>query len=98
MQCIKIQFVPHRKHITSPLQSPTGYCCLGKQPLFTVSTIRNTQIHYVGRMQSFYLMLKPVLHRVIATALYPQPDEFKGSDGDDNGFSYYHYYYLLRIR
>jgi hypothetical protein len=23
-QNIKIQFVPHRKHITSPLQSPTG--------------------------------------------------------------------------
>jgi hypothetical protein len=24
----RIQFVPHRKHITSPLLSPTGRCCL----------------------------------------------------------------------
>jgi hypothetical protein len=23
---IKTQLVPHRRHITSPLQSPTGYC------------------------------------------------------------------------
>jgi hypothetical protein len=29
-QVYKSQFVPHRKHITSPLQSPTGECCLGK--------------------------------------------------------------------
>jgi hypothetical protein len=35
---IRIQSVPHRKHITSPLQSPTGYCCLGKQSLFIVRT------------------------------------------------------------
>jgi hypothetical protein len=33
----QIQPVPHRKHITSPLQSPTGLCCLGKQSLFIVS-------------------------------------------------------------
>jgi hypothetical protein len=32
------------KHITSPLQSPTGQCCLGKELLFTVRITRNTQI------------------------------------------------------
>jgi hypothetical protein len=37
-------------NITSPLQSPTGYCCLGKQSLFTVGTVRSTQIHSVGRI------------------------------------------------
>jgi hypothetical protein len=42
----------------SPLQS-----CLGKQPLFTVRTIRNTQTHSVGRMQSFG-MLKRAVHIV----------------------------------
>jgi hypothetical protein len=34
-----------RKHITSPLHSPTGYCCVEKQSLFAVRTVRNTQIH-----------------------------------------------------
>jgi hypothetical protein len=49
--CVQnVEFVPHRKHITSPLQSPTGYCCLGKRSLFVVRTVRNTQIHCVGRM------------------------------------------------
>jgi hypothetical protein len=38
-----IQFVPHRKHVTSPLQSLS---CLEKQSLFIVRTIRNTQIHF----------------------------------------------------
>jgi hypothetical protein len=28
--CIRIQFVPHRKHITSPLQKSTGECRLRK--------------------------------------------------------------------
>jgi hypothetical protein len=42
------QSVPHRKHITSPLQSPTGSCCVEKQLLFAVRTVRNTQIHCVG--------------------------------------------------
>jgi hypothetical protein len=36
----QIQCVPHRKHFTSPLQSPTGLCCEGKQSLFTVRTVR----------------------------------------------------------
>jgi hypothetical protein len=45
------QSVPHRKHITSPLQSQTGSCCFGKQSLFIVRTTRNTQIHSVDRMQ-----------------------------------------------
>jgi hypothetical protein len=30
----RLLFVTLRKHITSPLQSPTGQCCLGKQSLF----------------------------------------------------------------
>jgi hypothetical protein len=57
---VRIQFLPHRKHITSPLQSPTGECCLGKQSLFVVGTIQNTQIHSVGRMKNFS-MLKQVV-------------------------------------
>jgi hypothetical protein len=43
-----LQLVPHRKHITSPLQNPTGYCCVGKQSLFIVRTVGNTQIQYLG--------------------------------------------------
>jgi hypothetical protein len=39
------QFVPHRKNVKSPLQSPTGQCCVGKQSLFTVRTVRNIQRH-----------------------------------------------------
>jgi hypothetical protein len=38
--------IPHSKHVTSPLQSPTGKCCFEKQSLFIVRTIRNTQIHF----------------------------------------------------
>jgi hypothetical protein len=40
-QYIWIQFVPHRKHITSQLQYPTGYWCMGKESLFIVRTIWN---------------------------------------------------------
>jgi hypothetical protein len=43
-----MQFVPYRKHVTSPLQGQTFYSCLGKQSLFIVRTERNTQIHSVG--------------------------------------------------
>jgi hypothetical protein len=39
-------------NITSPLQSPTSQCCMGKQSLFIVRTIRNTQVHSVGRIYS----------------------------------------------
>jgi hypothetical protein len=41
-----VEFVHHRKHITSPIQSLTGYCCLGKDSLFIVRTIR-THIYTV---------------------------------------------------
>jgi hypothetical protein len=39
-----------QEHIKSPLQSPTGKCSLGRQSLFFVITIRNTQIHCACRM------------------------------------------------
>jgi hypothetical protein len=73
---IKIDFVPHRKHITSPLRSLAGYCCLGKQSLFIVRTIRNTQIHCVGRMQSV-LMLKHVVN-IMSTFIKSLKDFLKG--------------------
>jgi hypothetical protein len=41
--------------------------CLGKQSLFIVRTIRNTQIHCVSRMQGFGV-LKQVVH-IVATEL-----------------------------
>jgi hypothetical protein len=44
---IQIQFVPHRKHIMSPLQSPARWCCVGKESLFNVRTVRNTKIQSV---------------------------------------------------
>jgi hypothetical protein len=50
-----VEVVYHRNHITSPLQTPTGYCSLGKESLFVVRTIRNTMIHCVGRMKSLYI-------------------------------------------
>jgi hypothetical protein len=50
---IKFHFVPHKKHFTSPLQRPMQ---LGKQSLFISWTTRNTQIHSVGRMQSFSVL------------------------------------------
>jgi hypothetical protein len=61
-----MQFVPHRKHITS-LQRPIGYWCLGKKLMFIVRTIRNTQTHCVGRMKSFK-MLKQVVY-IVTTGL-----------------------------
>jgi hypothetical protein len=72
LQYIHIQFVPHRKRITSLLQTPASYCCLGKQSLFIVRTIRNTQIHSGGRMQSSAIYTNPVrtsqeTHHVSAT-------------------------------
>jgi hypothetical protein len=34
------QFVPHRRHITSPLQSPAGLCYV-KFEFFTAATMKN---------------------------------------------------------
>jgi hypothetical protein len=35
--------------VRSPLHRQTCQCCLGKQSLFNVRTIRNTEIHCVGK-------------------------------------------------
>jgi hypothetical protein len=48
----QIHSVPHRKHITSPIQRTTGLCYLRKQPLFIVRTIRNTQIQFVPQRKN----------------------------------------------
>jgi hypothetical protein len=37
---IKTQFLPHRRHITSPLQIPAGKCCVSFV-IFTAVTIKN---------------------------------------------------------
>jgi hypothetical protein len=37
---IKIQFIPHRSHITSPLQSPASLCCV-RFEVFTAVTMKN---------------------------------------------------------
>jgi hypothetical protein len=66
---IQNKCLPHSKHITNPLQSPTGKWCLGKQPLFTVRTMRDTQIHCVGRMQSFFKLMSMV-HVVLPLCFY----------------------------
>jgi hypothetical protein len=38
---IKTEFVPHRRNITSPLQSPAGLCCVSFE-VFTAVTMKNT--------------------------------------------------------
>jgi hypothetical protein len=40
---IKTQFVLHRRHITSPLQSPAGQCYV-RFEVFTVVTVRNAVV------------------------------------------------------
>jgi hypothetical protein len=37
---IRTQFIPHRRHITSPLQSPAGYCYV-RFEVFTAVTMKN---------------------------------------------------------
>jgi hypothetical protein len=37
---IETQFVLHRRHITSPLQSPAGYCYV-RFEVFTAVTVKN---------------------------------------------------------
>jgi hypothetical protein len=37
---IKIPFIPHRRHITSPLQSPAGLCNV-RFEVFTAVTVKN---------------------------------------------------------
>jgi hypothetical protein len=38
---VKTQFVPHRRHITSPLQSPAGLC-YGRFEVFMAVKTKNT--------------------------------------------------------
>jgi hypothetical protein len=37
---VKTQFVPHMRHITSPLQSPAGYCYV-RFEIFTAVSMKN---------------------------------------------------------
>jgi hypothetical protein len=37
---IKPQFIPHRRHITSPLQSPAGRCYV-RSEVYTAVTMKN---------------------------------------------------------
>jgi hypothetical protein len=54
--CVQnVGFVPQRIHITSPIQSPTGECCFGKQSMFIVRNLQNSRIHFLGRIWRFYL-------------------------------------------
>jgi hypothetical protein len=56
--CGRMQFVPHRKHNTFRLQSPepNRLMLFRKQSASIVRTIQNTQIHSVGRLQSFSVL------------------------------------------
>jgi hypothetical protein len=71
---IRFQAVPHRKHTTSLLQRPTGYCCLGIQSLFIVRTTRNTQIPSVvdiyNMVSTYYADCE------VNTAMYHSETEF----------------------
>jgi hypothetical protein len=49
---VYIKCVPNSKIITSPLQSRTKLCCLGKYLCFA-RTIGSTQKHSLDRMHSF---------------------------------------------
>jgi hypothetical protein len=40
---IKTQFVLHRRHITSPIQSPVGYCHV-RFEVFTAMTMKNAVV------------------------------------------------------
>jgi hypothetical protein len=46
---IKTQFVPHRRHITSPLQSPASYCYV-RFEVFTAVSMRNAVFWDVTRV------------------------------------------------
>jgi hypothetical protein len=52
---MQFEFVPDRKHIPSPLQRPAGECCSGRQTLFIVRTIRNTDT-LCGQNAEFYFV------------------------------------------
>jgi hypothetical protein len=63
---IKIQFVPQRKHHIS-VPKPNRLMLLGKKSLFTVRTIRNTQINSWGTSQNF-IMLEQMAY-IVTTGL-----------------------------
>jgi hypothetical protein len=60
---MKIQFVPHRKQITSPLQRSAGLCCIRKQSLFIVE-ISTKHINTLCAQNADFSVLKQVVHRV----------------------------------
>jgi hypothetical protein len=48
---IKTHFVPHRRHITSPLQSPAGLCYV-RFEVFTAMTMKNA-VFWVVTLRRF---------------------------------------------
>jgi hypothetical protein len=57
--------------------SATHQCYLGKISLFILKTIRNTQIHSVGRMQCFSMLIHMI--HIVTTGL--QQFNFYGAEG-----------------
>jgi hypothetical protein len=68
---INPQFVLHRRHITSPLQSPASYCYV-RFEIFTAVTMKN----------GVFWDIKPqfVLHRRHITSPLQSPAGLPGSD------------------
>jgi hypothetical protein len=62
---IKTQFVLHRRHITSPLQSPASYCYI-RFDVFTAVTMKNVVF--------WDIKTDFVLHRRHITSTLPSPD------------------------
>jgi hypothetical protein len=52
---IRIQFVPHRKHVASPIQRPADSCCLkGKKiAIYLWEPYESQKIHSVSRIHRF---------------------------------------------
>jgi hypothetical protein len=73
---IETQSVPHRRHITSPLQCPTGYC-YGRFEVFTAVTMENVVIWDIttcgsckNRLLSKTLFLKRATRRNIPEDIF----------------------------
>jgi hypothetical protein len=61
---IKPQFIPHRRHVTSPLQTPVSYCYVRFEVLTAVT------------MKNVFWDIKPqfIPHRRHITPLLQRPD------------------------
>jgi hypothetical protein len=86
----RMQSVPHRKHITSSLQNPAGYCCLGRVTDYCENHTEHTdklcgQNAVRTSQETFYVFATEPKRLMLFGETKVEEDEVGGTYGTNGG-------------